>query len=192
MHVATTHHLNYSRQESKKHNLQFIFLTPVTFEQSHGHQTYNEKVDPKQGYNHAKCERSYYNNIRATGYSKSFFKRGNMLSPLKMWRKKKGGGGGNWYIHDLLDVTNNRIKFQLKQIRTIKCSVKTDVTLKYNHGPWRWYEWVKLNEYYHHLKSDIYHIYSVRKNCNLTVFDTHGHSAAKLAWPNTDHYILHK
>ena len=35
MHVATTHHLNYSKQESQKHKLQFIFSdTPVTLKQS--------------------------------------------------------------------------------------------------------------------------------------------------------------
>ena len=43
----------------------------------------------------------------------------------------------------------------------------TAVTLKYNQGHWQWYEWVKLNEYYHHALLDIYHIYRVQENCNL-------------------------
>ena len=34
----------------------------------------------------------------------------------------------------------------------------TAVTLKYNRGRWQWYEWVKLNEYYHRAKFDIYHM----------------------------------
>ena len=29
---------------------------PVTLKQSQGHQTYNDNVDPKQGFNHAKFE----------------------------------------------------------------------------------------------------------------------------------------
>ena len=45
MYVAIIQQLNYSRQESKqeskKHNLQFIFL-----KQSQGLQTYNENGDP--------------------------------------------------------------------------------------------------------------------------------------------------
>ena len=40
----------------------------------------------------------------------------------------------------------------------------TAVTLKYNQDHWKWYEWVKLSEYYHRTKSDIYHIYSVQEN----------------------------
>ena len=51
--VATIHHLNYSRQESKQESKAqfavYISDTPVTFKQSKGHQNYNENVDPKQG-----------------------------------------------------------------------------------------------------------------------------------------------
>ena len=48
------------------------------------------------------------------------------------------------------------------------------MTLKYNQGHWEWYEWVKLSEYYRHAKFDvIYHIYSVRKNCNIKIFGTY-------------------
>ena len=38
--------------------------TPVTFKQSQGHQTYNDNVDIKQGYNHAKFERSCFNGVQ--------------------------------------------------------------------------------------------------------------------------------
>ena len=48
----------------------------------------------------------------------------------------------------------------------------TTVTLKYNKGHPKWYEWVKLNEYFYHAKIDIYHIYSVQENLNVTVFAT--------------------
>ena len=68
-------------------------------------------------------------------------------------------------------------------------SVKTvwqSVTLKYNQGHWKWYEYVKLNEYYNYAKFAIYHIYGVRENRNVKVFATYGHSASR---PNTDHYM---
>ena len=70
-------------------------------------------------------------------------------------------------------------KFQLKLFDTAE-------TLKYNQGQWKWYEWVKLNEYYHYAKFVLYHIYSVRENRNINIFATHGYSAGR---PNTDHYI---
>ena len=60
------------------------------------------------------------------------------------------------------------------------------VTLKSNHGHWKWYEWVKLNECYHHAEFDIHHIYIVRENHNIKVFATYGHLAGQ---PNTNHYI---
>ena len=37
--------------------------TPVTLKQGQGHQAWNELVDPKQGYNHAKFERPPFNNV---------------------------------------------------------------------------------------------------------------------------------
>ena len=40
----------------------------------------------------------------------------------------------------------------------------TAVTLKYGQGHRKWYEQVKLNEYYHQAKFDIQHIYDVREN----------------------------
>ena len=43
------------------------------------------------------------------------------------------------------------------------------MTLKYSQGHWKEYEWVKLSEYYHHEKLDIYHIQSVQENRNVTL-----------------------
>ena len=48
MYSATIQCLTNKGQESKTCNLQFIFWTPVTLKQSHGHQTYHSNVDPKQ------------------------------------------------------------------------------------------------------------------------------------------------
>ena len=60
------------------------------------------------------------------------------------------------------------------------------MTLKYYQGHWKWYEWVKLYECYHHVKFDVYHVYRVGENRNVKVFATDGHSAGR---PNTHHYI---
>ena len=48
-----------------------------------------------------------------------------------------------------------------------------------------WYKEVKLNEYYHHAKFDMCHIYSVRENRNVKVF-----ARQTTTWPDhTDSYI---
>ena len=89
------------------------------------------------------------------------------------------------YIYDLLDVIKNCTKFQLNPISTENFELKlfdAVVTLKFNQGHRKWYEWVKLNEYYHHAKFDSYHIYSVRENFNVKDFATYGHSAGRHAW----------
>ena len=84
MYVATTQHLNCRGQESKPHSLKFTFLTPVTLKQSQGHQTFNDNVDPKLGYKHAKFERSCFDgvcqkaNIKGFSVSFVFFKQGNL------------------------------------------------------------------------------------------------------------------
>ena len=64
MYVASTQHLldlNYSRQEckwaSEKHYLQFIILTHLWPLKKVKVIAYDENVDPKQGYNHAKFKR---------------------------------------------------------------------------------------------------------------------------------------
>ena len=59
------------------------------------------------------------------------------------------------------------------------------MTLKCNQGHWKLYEWVKLNEYYHHAKFDIYYIYSQRKLQRKRFCHTQ-----TLSWPNTDYYRL--
>ena len=38
--------------------------TPVTLKQSQGYQISNDNVDPKQGYNHVKFERSCFNGVQ--------------------------------------------------------------------------------------------------------------------------------
>ena len=53
-------------------------------------------------------------------------------TPLNMFKNQK-----LWYVHDLLDVINNRTKFQLNQIRTELFQLKlfdTAVILKHNQG----------------------------------------------------------
>ena len=56
------------------HNLQFyISDTHVTLKQNQGQQTFNENVGPKQGYNHAKFERSHFHSIRLKGNVNFFF-----------------------------------------------------------------------------------------------------------------------
>ena len=68
MYVATIQHLNDNGQESKKHNLQFMFLTHVTLKRSQGHETYNENVDPVQDYNHAKFKRSCFKCLKKAAF----------------------------------------------------------------------------------------------------------------------------
>ena len=46
--------------------------------QSQGHQTCNENVDHKHGYNNAKFERSRLNSVWGKGNGKDFFKQGSM------------------------------------------------------------------------------------------------------------------
>ena len=38
--------------------------TPMTLKQSQGHQTYNDNVDPKEGYNYAKFERLCFKGVQ--------------------------------------------------------------------------------------------------------------------------------
>ena len=64
--------------------------------------------------------------------------------------------------------------FQLKPFDTA-------VTLKYNQGHRKWYEWLKLNKYYQYEKFDIYHFYSPRENRIVEVPATLGHPASWMA-----------
>ena len=84
--VETIQHLNYNHttfklQWTRIPNKPFavnISDTPVTLKQSQGRQTHNENVDPKQGYNHAKVERSCFRGVRAKANVKVFFKGENV------------------------------------------------------------------------------------------------------------------
>ena len=60
------------------------------------------------------------------------------------------------------------------------------MTLKCNQGHWKWYEWVQLNEHYHHTKFDIYLIYTVQENRNVKVSTIYRLSACL---PDIDHHI---
>ena len=99
------------RQESKTHNLKLTFLTRLWPWNK------NKVIKSKQGYNRAKFKRSCFNAARykANGF---FFilswKWTNVpfISLEYVWSPKR------WYIHNLLDVLNNYLKFQLNQIKT--------------------------------------------------------------------------
>ena len=45
----------------------YIFDTHVILKQGQGHQTVNDNLKPKQGYNHAKFERSCFSGVREKG-----------------------------------------------------------------------------------------------------------------------------
>ena len=125
----------------------FISDTPVTFKQSQSHLTYNDNVDPKQGYNHAKFERSCFNGVPRKEKKHSLRcvvlfvcfvfqmrKYVHYLPWICVLIKKK------WYIHGLPDMLNNPIKFQLNCMRTWEFQLKlfdTPVTLKYEQGHWK-------------------------------------------------------
>ena len=51
----------------------YISDAAVTMKPSQGHQTYNGNADPKQGYNHAKLERSPFNHVWEKANIKGFF-----------------------------------------------------------------------------------------------------------------------
>ena len=50
----------------------YISDTPVVLKHSQGNQTYNKNVDPEQGNNHAKIERSHFNSVWEKRNIKSF------------------------------------------------------------------------------------------------------------------------
>ena len=67
MYVATIQNLStVDRNMNKNLKSQFavyISDTPVTLKQRQGHQIYNENFVTKQGYNHAKFERSRFSGV---------------------------------------------------------------------------------------------------------------------------------
>ena len=83
MYVVTTQRLNFGVKESKTQFAVYIsnLPLPVTFKQSQGHQIYNDNVDTKQAYNHAKFERSCFNSVWEKAYVKSFFQTRNISIP---------------------------------------------------------------------------------------------------------------
>ena len=115
-----SNHTTFKLQRTRIQNMLFeLYISDihVTLKQSQGHQSYNDNVDPKQGYHHAKFERSCFNGFCEKVNVKVFFKWGNKIVNYLPWTwAKKGGGGGErkkWCIHDLLDVINKYTKFQL-------------------------------------------------------------------------------
>ena len=68
----------------------------------------------------------------------------------------------------------------------------TAVTLKHNQGHWKWYEWIKLNEYNHHARFDVYHIYNVWENYDVKLLpQTDTQPASCLTLSITQTHILH-
>ena len=59
----TTSKLQRTRNEKTQFAV-YISDIPVTLKHSQDHQTYNDNVVPKPGYNHAKFERSYFNGVQ--------------------------------------------------------------------------------------------------------------------------------
>ena len=112
-------------------------------------------------------------------------KKKSRLSPLNMCETQK-----EWYVHDLLDIINNHTKFKLNWIRRYNFWLKlcdTAMTLKSSQGHWKWYEWVKLNEYYHHAKFELIILVLPEKTATLKfLLHTANWPAGQ---PNTDHYI---
>ena len=88
-----SNHTMFKLQRTRFQNKQFadyISYIPVTLKQSQDHQTYNLNVDPKQGYNHAKFERSCFDGVQEKPTITVFFKRGNMsISSLEHVQKSK-------------------------------------------------------------------------------------------------------
>ena len=152
----------------------YISNTPVTLKQSQGHQTYTDNVGPKEGYNHARFERSGLNGIWETPTKEIIVsylcpnvqvlsnEKTCQLSLLNIREKEKKvvyswSPWRNQVSYKASIYSDKKIFFfQLKLFDTA-------VTLKCNQDHRKWYEWVKLNENYYHAQFDIYHGYSVRE-----------------------------
>ena len=114
---------------------------PATLKWGQGHQTWYEFLDPKQGYNHAKFERSPLNRVHKNANIKAFLKSENMSNISLAYVQRS-----NKVVYSL--STWHR-KFQLDWIRTQNFQLKpfvVAVTMKYGQGHWKWYEQVKLSE----------------------------------------------
>ena len=99
----------FKLHRTKIQNMQFavyISDTTVTLKQSQGHQTYNDNVDSKQGYNHTEFERSCFNGVQEKVNIKVFFRQGNVN--YFSWTCAKIKNSGVYMIY-------NRTKFQLSR-----------------------------------------------------------------------------
>ena len=88
--------LKYSGQEFELF-IQFavyVSNTTVTLKQGQDHQTYNDNVDPKQGYNHVKFKRSRCNDVQEKANVKGGFfqmrKHMSIISLEYVWGKERG------------------------------------------------------------------------------------------------------
>ena len=103
----------------------------MNVQQIQGHKIYHENVNPKQGYTHAKFERSHSNSVIKKGNIIFFSNEKICLSPFNTCEKTQTNPPSDifkiYLMFDLLDVINNRTKFQLHWISTTdtKFSVKT-------------------------------------------------------------------
>ena len=73
MYVATVQCQNYSTVIQKAQFAVYISKTSVTLKQRKGHQTHIEIVDPEQGYNPTKFEKTRFNSIWQKGNIKGVF-----------------------------------------------------------------------------------------------------------------------
>ena len=104
--MATIQHLKVQRTKIQNTKYAHTSDTPVTLNQSQGHQTWKDNVIPSK----IMIMQSLKDlaNVKFSSEKESC-----QLSPLNMYENQK------WkYIHDLLHVINNCTQFQLKRIRT--------------------------------------------------------------------------
>ena len=74
-------------------------------------------------------------------------------------------------------------------MRTEKFKLKmfdTAVTLQYTPDQCKWYEWLKLNEYYNHATFDMHHIIASKKIVTLKILP-HNVLTQPAGHPHTDH-----
>ena len=92
MYIATTQHLNcirQSKQESKKHNLQFIFLKHLwTWSKF---KVVKPTIDLDRGYKYSKFERFHFNSVREKATLKFFMWNLSVIS-LEHVQKVKNSG----------------------------------------------------------------------------------------------------
>ena len=85
----------------------YISETSATLKPSQCHQTYNDNVDPKQGCNYAKFERSYFNDIAENANIRKY------ISFLPCTCARAHTHSHKWYLYDIPDVINNCTSFNL-------------------------------------------------------------------------------